>query len=102
MKEKVYVKRTPRIGDLVEAIAKPYDIGDQIVGYIYEIVRLGHGYIVVTSERLPNFKHEITIIDGCYSVIEYKDVPEPKETHVKIYKFLGIPFGKRVTYIYEN
>jgi hypothetical protein len=100
MKKKVYVSRHPRIGDTVEAICKPF-AADHEVGYEYEIVKLRSGYIVVTGERMPFRKTEITILDGDYTIVEYRDVPIPKETHVKTYKFLGIPFMKRTTYIYE-
>ncbi|PLR72242.1 hypothetical protein [Bacillus sp. UMB0728] len=99
--EKVYLNRHAEIGDTVEAVSNPFNVGDHIVGYEYTVKRLGHGYVVVTSNRLPKHNNEIVISDDHYQVIEYKVVPEPKETHIKTYKFLGIPFGKRTTYIYD-
>lgn len=100
MFEKVYVDRQPRIGDLIEATSNPLGICDQIVGYEYRIVDLYHGFVVATSDRLPRNK-KININDKYYEIVEYREIPEPKEKHVKVYKFLGIPFGKRTTYIYE-
>jgi hypothetical protein len=100
MLEKVYLNRLAEVGDTVESVSNPFNHGDHIVGYQYEVIRVGHGYIVVTSDRLPSWKRDITIGDGMYQVIEYNEVPEPKETHVKEFKFLGITFGKRTTYVY--
>jgi hypothetical protein len=101
LKRKVFLDRHPRIGDLVEATSNPFNIGDQKIGYEYIITSLGHGYICVRGDRMPAARNEILISDGNYKIIEYQDVPKPKETHVKKYKFLGIPFGTRTTYIYD-
>jgi hypothetical protein len=100
MKKKVYVDRTPKVGDIVEAISKPRT-ADHEIGYEYKILRLRSGYVVVTGERMTFRKTEINILDGHYRIVEYKDVPKPKETHIKVYKFLGIPFVKKTTYIYD-
>ena len=102
MLKKVYLNRKPRVGDIVEAISNPFNHGDQIVGYEYEVLKLSHGYIVVTGDRMPAAKSELIIRDGCYQVIDYRPVQKPKEKHVKVYKFLGIPVGKRIVYVYDN
>jgi hypothetical protein len=99
--EKVYLNRHAEVGDAVEDISNPFNYADHIVGYEYIVTKLGHGYIKVTSDRLPRHKKEILICDDHYQVIEYRTIPEPKETHIKTYKFLGIPFGKRNTYVYD-
>ncbi|MEI2465096.1 hypothetical protein [Niallia taxi] len=101
MKNKYYLHREVIVGDIVEATSNPFGVGDWIVGYHYSVVKLGHGYIVVTSDRLSKGKKEIVIDDGKYRVIECRLVKKPKETHVKVFKILGIPVGKKTTYIYD-
>lgn len=98
--KKVYVERQPKVGDWVEATEKPFNVGDWQIGHEYQVIRLFDAFIVVIGDRMPYDKDKITIADGRYRVFEYQEVPEPKETHVKHYKFLGISFGKRTTYIY--
>lgn len=76
---KVYCEQLANIGDTIMATSNPFKTGNWIVGYEYEVVKLGHGYIVVTSDRLPNYKKEITISDKYYQVVKYvdeKDVPK--------------------------
>jgi hypothetical protein len=102
VKKKVYLNRSPKVGDMVESVSNPFEKWEHKVGYEYKITKLGNGYILATGERLPTGKEEVIISDGHYEVFEYQDIPKPKEIHVKTYKFLGIPFGKRTTYIYDK
>lgn len=86
---KVYCDQVANIGDTVMANSNPFNAGEWKVGYEYEVVELGHGYILVTSDRLPNYKKEITISDKYYQVVKYVDAKDVPRTST-IYQL--IPF----------
>lgn len=100
MAKRIYPKRQPRVGDKVVAM-RSSSLGDFEKHYEYEIIKLGHGYVTVVGERMPIFKSQVTMPDGSYIVYEEVEAKKPKEIHVKHYKFLGIPLGKRTTKIYK-
>ncbi|MFJ3388845.1 hypothetical protein [Lysinibacillus sp. NPDC086135] len=105
MLKKKYFNIYAKVGDTVVTTSNPFNNGDWVTGYEYEVIELGHGYIVATSDRLPSYKKEITIGDAYYQVVKMVEVPDPpkvKEKQVKVYKFLGIPLGRRITYTYET
>lgn len=88
---KVYLDEFANVGDTVVAFSNPFNRGDWKVDYEYEVVQLGHGYILVTSDRLPSYKKEITISDNYYKVVKYvseKDVPK----FSKIYNLIPLVF----------
>lgn len=99
--KRIYLERQPQIGDTIVATRDSSVFNSFVKGYEYEVVTLGNGYVGAIGDRTNG--RIIAISDNAYDIYEdiYFEEPKLKETHIKVYRFLGIPFLKRKTYVYK-
>lgn len=89
---KRYRNRHAKIGETIITTSNPFNLGDWEKGYEYTVIKLKHGYIVVTSDRLPSYHKEITIPDNYYEVVELIEENDLEKRHLfKAYLLEWLP-----------